>query len=132
MTYIIYWGGVNCTFANAMRQATRLKPHANNEFINLIFTKMEKKKSNEELQTRREFFKKAAKGALPILAAVALAGAPNILKAAEEAPMGCKSGCYGTCAGSCSTSCRFTCSTACRGNCSTQCRSGCVYNTAGH
>lgn len=34
---------------------------------------MEKNKNNEELQSRREFFKKAAKSALPILGAVVLA-----------------------------------------------------------
>lgn len=49
---------------------------------------MEKKNCNEELQSRREFFKKAAKGVLPILGAVVLAGAPAIVKAAEENPMG--------------------------------------------
>lgn len=36
---------------------------------------MEKNK-NEELQSRRDFFKKAAKGVLPILGAVVLSGAP--------------------------------------------------------
>ena len=39
---------------------------------------MEKNKQNEELQSRREFFKKAAKSALPILGAVVLASAPGI------------------------------------------------------
>lgn len=50
---------------------------------------MKKNKKNEELQSRRAFFKKAAKGALPILAAAVLAGAPSILKAAENTPSGC-------------------------------------------
>lgn len=36
---------------------------------------MVKNEKNEELQSRREFFKKAAKGALPILGAVVLASA---------------------------------------------------------
>ena len=42
---------------------------------------MEKNKKNEELQSRREFFKQAAKGALPVLGAILLANTPSILKA---------------------------------------------------
>ena len=49
---------------------------------------MKKNEKNEELQSRREFFKKAAKGALPILAAVALAGTPAIVNATTKDPMG--------------------------------------------
>ena len=37
---------------------------------------MEKKNSNEELQSRREFFKKAAKAALPVVGAVVLSSLP--------------------------------------------------------
>lgn len=44
---------------------------------------MVKKEKNEELQSRREFFKKAAKGALPILGAVVLASAPGLANAAD-------------------------------------------------
>lgn len=90
---------------------------------------MKKNGKNEELQSRREFFKKAAKGALPILAAVALAGAPAIVNAAENSPMGCTGTCYGLCHGSCkgcSTTCSGTCSNACRG-CSTTCTGGCSH-----
>ena len=50
---------------------------------------MKKNEKNEELQSRREFFKKAAKGALPILGAIVLANAPAVINAAEKAPMGC-------------------------------------------
>ncbi len=80
---------------------------------------MEKKNvKNEELQSRREFFKKAAKGALPILGAVILAGAPQVLNAAEpKDPMGCtKYGC-GTCTGSCRGNCKGGCQTTCSGGC---------------
>ena len=96
---------------------------------------MEEKNKNEELQSRREFFKKAAKGALPILAVVALSSAPNIIRAAKITPgdcgLGvgcdhtCKSGCYGTCRGSCQSgcqgSCQNTCSTYCKGSCAGYC-----------
>ena len=93
---------------------------------------MEKKK-NEELQSRREFFKKAAKGALPILGAIILAGAPTILKAAQEPITGCdgscKYTCSGRCDGTCSGSCKTTCSGRCDGTCSGSCKSTCMHHS---
>lgn len=99
---------------------------------------MAKDKKDEELQSRREFFKKAAKGALPIIGAIILAGTPSIIKAAETVdPMGCHGTCYGACVGSCregcQSTCRYTCSGSCRescqytcsGTCSHSCRGGC-------
>ena len=79
---------------------------------------MEKKNQNEELQSRREFFKKAAKGVLPILGAVVLASNPAIVNATEVSePMGCtRYGC-GTCTGSCTGNCSGGCSTTCYGGC---------------
>lgn len=79
---------------------------------------MEKKNHNEELQSRREFFKKAAKGALPILGAMVLAGNPLLSKAAEKSPMGCSSdGCSYTCNTSCARACRGTCNALCMNSC---------------
>ena len=86
---------------------------------------MKQKRKNEELQSRREFFKRAAKGALPILAAVALAGAPGIVKAAKDAPMGCNYNCSSTCQGSCHGTCR----TGCKSTCYDQCYSHCKYTS---
>ena len=40
------------------------------------------KNKNNELQSRREFFKKAAKGILPLIGGIILAGSPSIVKAA--------------------------------------------------
>ena len=85
---------------------------------------MEKKK-NEELQSRREFFKKAAKGALPILAAVVLAGVPAIVNA-EETPMGCKKGCSYQCSIGCKNTCDNGCSSGCKGSCSSTCKYKCT------
>lgn len=85
---------------------------------------MKKTKNSGELQSRREFFKKAAKGALPILGAIILAGTPSILNASESAPMGCNNSCYNTCTG-----CRGTCVTNCAVHCSgcgTSCFKGCA------
>lgn len=84
-----------------------------------------KNKKNEELQSRREFFKKAAKGVLPILGAVVLAGAPAIVRATEN-PMGCTGGtCTGGCSGGCDYSCKFHCSSTCKGVCSDSCSTTC-------
>ena len=83
---------------------------------------MEKKNSTEELQSRREFFKKAAKGALPILGAMMLAGAPSIVKAVEKTPMGCEWGCMNSCSGGC----RMSCNTTCKGGCGSTCRGRCI------
>lgn len=78
-----------------------------------------KAKNDEELQSRREFFRKAAKVALPILGAVVLASNPIITKAAEEASMGCNYGCTAVCStsacqGTCQGGCRYTCEHGCK------------------
>lgn len=74
---------------------------------------MKKTKKNEELQSRREFFKRAAKGALPILGAIVLAGTPILAQATESSPLGCN----GYCAQHCSAGCASTCSGRCEGTC---------------
>ena len=80
---------------------------------------MEKTEKREELQSRREFFKKAAKSALPILGAIVLANAPGIANATEDAPMGCNYGCTTTCIGSCKGAC-----SSCSHGCARTCMSG--------
>jgi CXXX repeat radical SAM target protein len=90
---------------------------------------MKKNVKNEELQSRREFFKKAAKGALPILGAIALANVPGVMSAASVNPLGCNYSCSGGCRGSCSSSCGFGCSGSCKGGCGGckgACRSSCT------
>lgn len=79
------------------------------------------KMKKQELQSRRDFFKKAAKGVLPILGAVVLASSPLLSQAAEKAPMGCD-----TCKGSCKGNCAYGCQGTCRGGCSTGCGGGCT------
>ena len=102
--------------------------------INFLF--MDNKKKNEELQSRRDFFKKTAKSVLPILGAVVLAGVPNLVKA-EEDPMGCQYGCSGGCSGGCHYSCSGTCKNTCDGcrySCQGTCKNtcdGCRYSCQG-
>lgn len=89
---------------------------------------MKEKDKNEELHSRREFFKKAAKAALPVVAAIALAGSPAVVQAAEKV-MGCNNGCtstcMGTCKGTCETGCKSTCYNQCYNACKTTCKGTC-------
>lgn len=93
---------------------------------------MEDKKKNEELQSRREFFKKAAKSVLPILGAVVLASNPILSKAEElEDPSGCQWGCSSGCKGGCGRACSTGCTNSCAGSCSGACKGGCTGNCKG-
>lgn len=66
--------------------------------FNLNFLFYEENGKNEELQSRREFFKRAAKGALPILAGAALLSSPILSETANA--MSC-AGCNNRCMNSC-------------------------------
>ena len=96
-----------------------------------------KNKKNEELQSRRQFFKNAAKGALPILGAIALANVPVILKATESPVTGCQGSCSGLCQGcrSCTGTCSGLCEgcRGCQGTCSGLCEGcrGCTGTCSG-
>ncbi len=86
---------------------------------------MDTKNPNEELQSRREFFKKAAKAALPVVGAVVLASLP-IVK--SEAATGCyNSGCVGGCEGGCNDSCYGSCKGTCNASCQLGCGFGAMY-----
>ena len=98
---------------------------------------MGKKEKKEKLQTRREFFKNAAKKTLPILATIAMATTPCMTKASESSPMGCSGNCsfgcgqvcsgdcYGGCKGGCGGACSYSCQNTCKGYCNGSCRGGC-------
>ncbi len=85
----------------------------------------EKIKKQEELQSRRDFFKKTVKGVLPIIGAIVLANSPLLAKA-DKIEMGC-TGCTGGCKGSCGGGCKYTCS----GGCKNACGGGCRYTCSG-
>lgn len=88
------------------------------------------KKNTEGLESRRDFFKHAAKAALPILGAIVFAGAPQVINAAEKEPMGCNYSCSGGCLGSCkytcSGGCKNACGDGCKYTCSGSCKNSCV------
>lgn len=80
---------------------------------------MHNNKKNEELQSRREFFKKAAKGALPILGLIAMANVPGIANAMNEGGCTCAS-----CVGGCGTACFQNCAANCHIGCGRYCSKG--------
>ncbi|MBP9994539.1 MAG: hypothetical protein KBT67_06300 [bacterium] len=80
---------------------------------------MEEENKKEEIQNRREFLKKTAKSALPILG-ISLFG-PAILESCSkdkdnDSGSGSGGGCNG-CSGGCSSSCSGSCDDSCSGNC---------------
>jgi CXXX repeat radical SAM target protein len=78
----------------------------------------------DELQSRRQFFKKAAKATLPILGAIALANMPIVASASETA-MGCRNTCSRSCTDTCTNTCISRCKAGCSG-CGTACFQGCA------
>lgn len=88
---------------------------------------MEKKGMNqEELQSRRDFFKKAAKAVLPIMGVIVLSQVPMLSRAKEsEEEMGCDWGCSGGCKGSCGRVCSYGCTNSCSGSCQGACKGYC-------
>ena len=87
---------------------------------------------NNKIQSRREFFKNAAKSVLPILGCMMLPGsimAHEIVS--EEAPQSCNGSCYGlcnnSCRGYCSQGCTGTCSGSCKATCQSQCNASSGY-----
>lgn len=91
---------------------------------------MKENNGNEEFQSRREFFKKAAKMALPIMSIIAI---PQILTSCdkdlwEEAEPTCRScggTCKNTCEKACSSNCELTCEDRCDHGCKNTCKSTC-------
>ena len=96
---------------------------------------MEKENNKEEIQSRREFFKKATRKTLPIVALIAAVKLPFFAKSATNHSTGCYYGCInscysciGTCLGTC-TSCIggcFSCIGTCVGTCTGTCMGSCM------
>lgn len=97
---------------------------------------MEQKK--KRLQSRRQFFKNATKGVLPIVAAITLASIPSIsvaskirTSACEDCQGSCHNGCEDRCTGctgcigGCDGTCNGGCERSCKGSCDTTCKGGC-------
>ena len=80
---------------------------------------MEEKNKNEELQSRREFFKKTAQNVLPFLGVVALS--PLLTSCDpdddDDGPRGCGNSCSGSCEGDCAGDCDDNCTADCWNGC---------------
>lgn len=77
-----------------------------------------------KIQSRREFFKNAAKRGLSILGTMMLASTPATTQA-KETPMGCNTNCQLACAVNCFSGCRGKCADNCAKSCSKSCLYGC-------
>lgn len=82
------------------------------------------KKNNDDIISRRRFFKKAVGTILPAIAVVAFPGLLTSCEIDEPTPGGNSEGCT-KCSGSCSSICTSSCGNSCRGNCSGSCITGC-------
>jgi len=93
----------------------------------LKITIMEETEKIEELQTRREFFKSAAKGILPILGLTLLGPVIASCDKIEDLTgcSDCAGGCEDSCSDGCKTGCKGSCSSGCQGTCNVTCYSGC-------
>ena len=90
-----------------------------------------KQNKNEELQSRRQFFKSATKTVLLIIGAIITANIPLISKT-NKPEMECYCyGCVGGCQGDCLYSCRTGCYTTCTGSCSGNCLNICLVTCSG-
>lgn len=78
-------------------------------------------KNHEDLQSRREFFRNAAKATLPIL--VLAVGATPLLSSCDGPMSGCGNSCSGSCDRGCSGSCDSGCTDACWAACKNSCAS---------
>jgi len=85
---------------------------------------------NDELQSRRQFFKKAAKATLPIIGAMAIAHLPIVANATETG-CHCNYNCIGGCKGTCKTACVHSCEDGCKSTCKFTCHTRCVDTCSG-
>ena len=73
----------------------------------------------KETQTRRQFFKEAAKKALPIMGVIVLSATPfrlNAIQSSDCASNSCTNGCKGNCTKWCNGTCHTSCSDNCKGS----------------
>lgn len=87
---------------------------------------MEEKNKREEIQSRREFFKKAAKAALPVVGAAILSSVPFIKAEAAMRCDHCTTSCSVGCEGGCKSGCYQGCYGGCENTCSGSCSGGCA------
>lgn len=89
-------------------------------------------KRNEELQSRRDFFRNASKAVLPVLGAVVLLNFPNqTISASDCSGNSCTAQCKNSCEAYCAVSCKDGCKIYCKGCCANSCDSLCYAQSQG-
>ena len=85
--------------------------------------------NDETLKSRRDFFKKTLKGALPFLGVLTLSNMPLNLLAKNEwsGECSCTDDCTNSCR-SCELSCSNNCDKGCLGSCYGDCKRTCLYS----
>lgn len=89
---------------------------------------MENKNRKDELQSRRDFFKKAAKMSLPVIGAIVFAKPFSISSIATTTSSSCDYTCEVSCADDCYGHCKYGCKTTCSGTCDGSCKNTCYYS----
>lgn len=82
-----------------------------------------KENKQEELQSRREFFKNAGSKTLPFLALAAFGSSVLTACDKDEPDGGGGNGCGNSCSGSCDDGCSNNCDSLCGGDCWAYCES---------
>lgn len=82
-----------------------------------------------ELKNRREFFKEAARKALPIIGIIALTELPISTVSARKVVLDCETTCEGSCSGGCTYTCTGTCCQSCWTSCISGCKNGDINNS---
>ena len=92
---------------------------------------MGKNKNNEEIQSRREFFKNAARKTLPILGVITMTNLPIFANAVNIESTSCEKECTASCGALCTgcwtgcTGCKADCQHDCKNTCRGGCQGGC-------
>lgn len=83
------------------------------------------KKKSEDLQNRREFFKKASRKVLPIFASFTFLSSVIPFRSEAKEQFNCGWSCVMSCLGSCLNGCYTSCVNYCAMGCNNSCRGGC-------
>lgn len=84
-----------------------------------------KENQNKGLQSRREFFKKAAKATLPVIGSLVMMNIPLSATAQYGCNYSCFGSCYNTCYGTCFNRCLLSCTGSCVNGCLQTCYQSC-------
>ena len=85
-----------------------------------------KNTKNDDVISRRRFFRRAANMIIPALGLAMLPQLFTSCEIDEPYPGSITTGCNGSCSGKCSTSCAIGCATSCTADCRTLCKGNAI------